>query len=140
MIRFFFFFLRSFQNLICSYCICPVKKNVVADFLSCPNQTTTGSVAAKSAADPEDFEEMAAKQNRYPETQRLLGGTSRKLAFRQTGAQAVAKSSKPIYLYSLKYFFLGFISPDYSFRLNIFNCKLTGWDAICHHLHHPSSL
>ncbi len=30
---------------------------------------------------------MAAEQNRYPETQRLLGGTSLKLAFRQTGAQ-----------------------------------------------------
>jgi hypothetical protein len=28
-----------------------------------------------------DFEEMAAEQNRCPETQRLLGGTSLKLAF-----------------------------------------------------------
>jgi hypothetical protein len=37
-----------------------------------------------------DFEEMAAKQNRCPETQRLLGGTSLKLAFRQTGAQRLA--------------------------------------------------
>ncbi len=34
-----------------------------------------------------DFEEMAAEQNCCPETQRLLGGTSLKLAFRQTGAQ-----------------------------------------------------
>jgi hypothetical protein len=42
------------------------------------------------AADPVDFEEMAAKQNRCLETQRLLGGTSLKLAFRQTGAQRLA--------------------------------------------------
>jgi hypothetical protein len=43
-----------------------------------------------SAADPVDFEEMAAEQNRCPEAQRLLGGTSLKLAFRQTGAQHLA--------------------------------------------------
>ncbi len=40
-----------------------------------------------SAADPVDFKEMAVEQNSCPETQRLLGGTSLKLAFRQTGAQ-----------------------------------------------------
>jgi hypothetical protein len=33
---------------------------------------------------------MAVKQNRCPETQCLLGGTSLKLAFRQTGAQRLA--------------------------------------------------
>jgi hypothetical protein len=65
----------------------PGLKNVVADILSCPIQTAAGSVAAMLAADPVDFEEMAAKQNCCPETQRLLGGTSLKLAFRQTGAQ-----------------------------------------------------
>jgi hypothetical protein len=65
----------------------PGLKNVVTNFLSRPNQTTTGLVAAPSAADPVDFEEMAAEQNHCPETQRLLGGTSPKLAFRQTGAQ-----------------------------------------------------
>jgi hypothetical protein len=43
-----------------------------------------------SAADPVDFEEVAAVQNRCPETQRLLGSTSLKLAFRQTGAQGLA--------------------------------------------------
>jgi hypothetical protein len=37
-----------------------------------------------------DFEEMAAEQNCCLETQRLLGGTSLKLAFRQTGAQRLA--------------------------------------------------
>jgi hypothetical protein len=63
----------------------PGLKNVVANFLSRPNQATTGSVAAASAADPLDFEEMAAEQNYCPETQRLLGGTSLTLAFRQTG-------------------------------------------------------
>jgi hypothetical protein len=68
----------------------PGLKNVVADFLSCPNQTTTGSVATALAADPVDFKEMAAEQNHCPETQRLLGGTSLKLAFCQTGAQRLA--------------------------------------------------
>ncbi len=68
----------------------PGLKNVDADFLSSPNQTTTGSVAATLAADPVDFEEMAAEQNRCPETQRLLGSTSLKLAFCQTGPQCLA--------------------------------------------------
>ncbi len=68
----------------------PGVKNVVADFLSRPNQMTTGSVAATTAADPMDFEEMAAEQNGCPETQCLLGDTSLKLAFRQTGAQRLA--------------------------------------------------
>ncbi len=68
----------------------PGLKNVVADFLSRPNQITAGSVAAASATDPVDFEEMAAEQNRCPETQRLQGGTSPKLAFHQTGAQRLA--------------------------------------------------
>ncbi len=67
----------------------PGLKNGVADFLSCPNQTTAGSVAATSEADPVDFEEIA-EQNRCPETQDLLGGTSLKLAFNQTGAQRLA--------------------------------------------------
>ncbi len=67
----------------------PGLKNVVADFLSRPNKTTAGSVTATSAADPVDFEEIA-EQNRCPATQRLLGGTSLKLAFRQTGAQHLA--------------------------------------------------
>jgi hypothetical protein len=37
-----------------------------------------------------DYEEMAADQHRCLETQQLLGGTSLKLAFRQTGAQRLA--------------------------------------------------
>jgi hypothetical protein len=41
-------------------------------------------------ADPVDFEEMAAVQNRCAEPHRLLGGTSLNLAFRQTGAQRLA--------------------------------------------------
>jgi hypothetical protein len=60
----------------------PGLKNVVADFLSSPKQTAAKSVTVMSAAEPVDFEEMAAEQNRCPETQRLLGGTSLKLAFR----------------------------------------------------------
>jgi hypothetical protein len=42
------------------------------------------------AADPVDFEEMAAERHRFPETQWLLGDTSLKLAFCQTGAQRLA--------------------------------------------------
>jgi hypothetical protein len=67
----------------------PGLENVVADFLSLLPPQSTGSVPA-AAADPVDYEEMAAEQNRCAETQRLLGGTSHKLAFRQTGAQRLA--------------------------------------------------
>jgi hypothetical protein len=81
---------HSFQNLMCKFLYLPGLKNVVADFLSRPNQITAGSVAAVSAADPVDSEEMAAEQNSCPETQRLLGGTSLKLAFCQTGAHRLA--------------------------------------------------
>jgi hypothetical protein len=70
-----------------SFCICPRLKNVVADFLSRPTQQATGSVAAMTAVDPVYFEE----QHCCPETQRLLGGTSLKLAFRQTGTQCLAR-------------------------------------------------
>ncbi len=42
------------------------------------------------AADPVDFDEMATEQNRCPETQRLLSGTSLKFSFCQTGAQRLA--------------------------------------------------
>jgi hypothetical protein len=65
-------------------------KNVVADFLSRPPPESTATVAAKAAADLLDFKEMAAEQNRCAETQCLLGSTSLKLAFRQTGAQHLA--------------------------------------------------
>jgi hypothetical protein len=60
--------------------------------ISCldPPPPSTGTVAATAAADPVDFEEMAAEQSHCPEVQRLLGGTSLKLAFRQTGAQRMA--------------------------------------------------
>jgi hypothetical protein len=59
-------------------------RHVVADFLSRPSPPEpTGNVAA---ADPVNFEAMAAKQNSCTETQRLLGGTSLKLAFCQAGA------------------------------------------------------
>ncbi len=93
------------------------------DFLSHPNQTITGSVAAASPADPVDFEEMAAEQNRCPETQHLLGGTSLKLAFRQTGAQRLA----------------GDVSTD-NFRPNV---PLKFRKNLFHHFHnvaHPGRL
>jgi hypothetical protein len=60
----------------------PRLKNVLLIF--CPDHPpppSTGTVAATAAADPVDFEEMAAEQNHCPETQRLLGGTSLELAF-----------------------------------------------------------
>jgi hypothetical protein len=58
----------------------------------CPAQTKQplDQSPPPSAVDPVDFEEMAAEQNRCPETQRLLGGTSLKLAFHQAGAQHLA--------------------------------------------------
>jgi hypothetical protein len=61
----------------------PSLINIVADFLSQPSPPElTGIVAAAAAADPVDFKAMAAEQNSCAETQRLLGGTSLKLAFR----------------------------------------------------------
>jgi hypothetical protein len=39
-------------------------KNVVANFLSHPLPESTATVAAPAVADPVDFEEMAAEQNR----------------------------------------------------------------------------
>jgi hypothetical protein len=69
----------------------PVLKNVVADFLSRPSPPEpTGTVATAAAADPVDFEAMAAEQNNCAETQRLLSRTSLKLAFRQAGAHRLA--------------------------------------------------
>ncbi len=69
----------------------PGLKNVVADFLSQPSPPgPTGTVAATAAADPVNFEAMAAEENSCAETQRLLGGTSLKLAFRQAGAHCLA--------------------------------------------------
>ncbi len=65
----------------------PELKNVVADLLSRPLPESTEIVAATAMADPVDFKEMAAEQNCCAKMKRLLGGTSLKLAFRQTGAQ-----------------------------------------------------
>jgi hypothetical protein len=68
----------------------PGWKKVVADFfLSRPLPQSA------VAADPVDYEEMAPEQNRSVETQRLLGSTSLKLAFRQTAAQRVAGEVSP---------------------------------------------
>ncbi len=68
----------------------PGLENVVTDFLSHPPPSPLGpfgTVATMTAADPVDFEAMAAEQNRCAEMQRLLGGSSLKIAFRQAGAQ-----------------------------------------------------
>jgi hypothetical protein len=73
----------------------PGLKNVVADCLTCPQPT--GSVTTTTVADPVDFEEMVAEQNRYAETQRLLGGTSLKLAFRQTGTHLAGDVSTRVF-------------------------------------------
>jgi hypothetical protein len=74
----------------------PGLKNVIADFLSCPPPQTTGSFAATTAADPVDYEEMAAEQHRCPETQRLLGGTSLKLAWLETFPLALFTPLSPL--------------------------------------------
>jgi hypothetical protein len=47
----------------------------------------TETAATSAVEDSVDFEEMVAEQNCFRETQRLLGGSSIKLAFRQIGAQ-----------------------------------------------------
>ncbi len=57
---------------------------ILGHSISATEAAPTADQAAK------DFEEMAAEQNRCLETQRLLGGTSLKLAFRQTGTQCLA--------------------------------------------------
>jgi hypothetical protein len=62
----------------------------VADFLSRPLPGSTETVAATAVADPVDLEEMAVEKIRCRETQCLLGGSSLKLAFHQTGAQCLA--------------------------------------------------
>jgi hypothetical protein len=58
--------------------------------LSHPLPESTVTISDTAAEDPVDFEEMTAKQNSCTETQRLLGGTSLKLAFSQTGIQRLA--------------------------------------------------
>ncbi len=68
----------------------PDLKNV-ANFLSRPSPPEpTGNVAAAEAADPVDFEAIAAEHDCCAETQRLLSGTSLKLAFCQAGAHRLA--------------------------------------------------
>jgi hypothetical protein len=70
----------------------PGVKNVAANFLS-PFPTAlefTETVATSAAADPVDFEAMAAEQDRCAETQRLPGSSSLHLAFRQAGTQRLA--------------------------------------------------
>jgi hypothetical protein len=67
----------------------PGLKNVFADFYPPPPESA-GTVAAMAAADPVDFEEMAAEQNHCAETQCCLGSTCLKLAFRQAGTQRLA--------------------------------------------------
>jgi hypothetical protein len=56
-------------------------ENGVANFLSHPLPKSTETVAPMAAADLVDFEEMATEQNCCAEMQRLLSGTSLKLAF-----------------------------------------------------------
>jgi hypothetical protein len=56
--------------------------------LPLPESTETFAVTA--AADPVDFEEMAAEQNCCAEMQLLLGSSSLKLAFHQIGGQCLA--------------------------------------------------
>ncbi len=69
----------------------PGLKNVVAIFCLTlphpPSQDFAETVATSVAADPVDFEAMAAERNRCAETQRLLGGSYLLLAFRQAGTQ-----------------------------------------------------
>jgi hypothetical protein len=56
-------YLAFISEFIVQLLYLPALENVVADFLSRPNQPATGSIAAMLAADPVDFKEMAAEQN-----------------------------------------------------------------------------
>ncbi len=68
----------------------PGLKNVVSDFLSRPLPESTKTVIAMAAAHQVNFEEMTAEQNHFAEMQHLLGSSSLKLAFPQTGTQRLA--------------------------------------------------
>jgi hypothetical protein len=46
-----------------------------------------GEASAAATTSPTGFQVMVAEQNRCPEMQRLLGGSSLTIAFRQAGAQ-----------------------------------------------------
>jgi hypothetical protein len=61
-------------------------KNVVADLLSRPPPQPVGFVTAAEAS-PINFEAMATEQNRCPEKQRLLRGSSVNIAFHHADAQ-----------------------------------------------------
>ncbi len=88
-----------------------------------------------AAADPVDFEEMAAEQNHCAEMQRLLDGTSLKLAIRRTGTQCLAgdvstgvfqpivpQNSKKIFLH----IFTMFLIPGGSPPIVLFHPGLCG--------------
>jgi hypothetical protein len=82
----------SFLNSVCKCCICQVWKTLLPIFclaLPLPPESAE-TVAALSTADPVYFEAMAAEQNCCAEMQRLLGGSSLQLAFRQAGTQHLA--------------------------------------------------
>jgi hypothetical protein len=78
-----------FQSSIYNFCFSQFEK-CHCRLLIPPTPQPAGSVATTTAADPVNFEEIAAEQNCCAETQRLLGSTSLKLAFRQTGAHRLA--------------------------------------------------
>ncbi len=65
------------------------EKHCCRFFVPPPSQELPGTVATAAAADPVDFEAMAAERNRCTETQHLLSGSSLKLAFRQAGTQCL---------------------------------------------------
>jgi hypothetical protein len=127
----------------------PGLKHVIADFLPSPLLESTDTVAATAAADPVNFKEMAAKQNCCAETQSLLGGTSLKLAFYQTGAQCPSGDIstgvfRPIVpLKFRKYIFSHFQNVAHSNRLashRIISSKfvwrglssdITTWNHVC---------
>ncbi len=74
---------HTFQSLIGKCCIYPVWKMLLPIF--CPAQSNYHWISRRGIGGrPSGF------RTDGPETQRLLGGTSLKLAFRQTGAQRLA--------------------------------------------------
>jgi hypothetical protein len=69
----------------------PGLKNVVADFMSRPSPPPPLELSPPRRRQIQWISRRwPPSKNRCPETQRLLGGTSLKLAFRQTGAQPLS--------------------------------------------------
>ncbi len=81
---------HSFQNLQCANVVFARFEKCGCRFFVPPKPNNHWISRRCVGGRPSGFGREATEQNRCPETQRLLGGTSLKLAFRQTGTQCLA--------------------------------------------------